>query len=217
MKDKLYAGLSAIWFLSAAVLATIYLAWAVYPLENHWLRLAPTVDLSTQALLKNFNQLMAYLTLPWIGQLKMADFPSSEDGLAHFRDVKHLFHLAQAVFILGFWPALHFLRRHWQSQSLWLFGRLWLALIALLPIIGILGYLIGFEAFFTLFHQLLFPGANNWLFNPYTDPVIWVLPEEYFLHCFIIFFVIYEALMISLWLLARTSYQHYISKEKVFK
>ncbi|MGV3060984.1 TIGR01906 family membrane protein, partial [Streptococcus hyovaginalis] len=58
-----------------------------------------------------------------------------------------------------------------------------------------LGLAMGFNEFFTLFHQLLFPGDSPWLFNPYTDPIIWVLPETFFMHCFLLFFVLYEGLM----------------------
>ena len=52
--------------------------------------------------------------------------------------------------------------------------------------------LIGFDQFFTLFHQVLFVGDATWLFDPYKDPIILALPEDYFLHAFLIFFVLYE-------------------------
>ena len=77
-------------------------------------------------------------------------------------------------------------------------------LAAILPVlIAIAGLLIGFDQFFTLFHEALFPGDSSWLFNPATDPIIWVLPEEFFLHGFIIFFVTYEVIMIGLLVIAR--------------
>ncbi|XCY67897.1 DUF1461 domain-containing protein [Streptococcus iniae] len=52
--------------------------------------------------------------------------------------------------------------------------------------------MIGFEQFFILFHKILFAGKSNWTFNPLTDPVIWILPESFFRHCFIAFFILYE-------------------------
>ena len=89
------------------------------------------------------------------------------------------------------------------EKSLFLHQRAF-TLAAILPIvIAVVGLLIGFDQFFTLFHEMLFPGDSSWLFNPATDPIIWVLPEEYFMHCFIIFFVTYEALMLSLLVIAR--------------
>ena len=54
---------------------------------------------------------------------------------------------------------------------------------------GILFALIGglaaldFDAAFTIFHRIFFPGKDNWLFNPFTDPIITLLPQDFFLHC----------------------------------
>ena len=36
---------------------------------------------------------------------------------------------------------------------------------------------------FTVFHGIFFPGKENWLFDPATDPVILLLPEEFFRNC----------------------------------
>ena len=40
----------------------------------------------------------------------------------------------------------------------------------------------GFWAF-SFFHSVFFPGKENWLFDPATDPVILLLPEEFFRNC----------------------------------
>ncbi len=45
----------------------------------------------------NFNILMNYLTNPFASVLDMPNFSSSADGLKHFADVKHLFHLTQGI------------------------------------------------------------------------------------------------------------------------
>ncbi|AWN19159.1 TIGR01906 family membrane protein [Streptococcus sobrinus] len=209
MKEKVKLAGFALWLLSLAILLTIYLAWILYPLENHWLKLASLRGLTERQLLHNFSQLMNYLTLPWVTKLKMSDFPSSADGLAHFRDVKHLFHLDQAVFLLGLVPSWLYLKRQLRTKSLWLSSRLFVGLAVLPVLLGLLASLIGFDQFFTLFHHLLFPGATNWLFNPYTDPIIWVLPEDYFLHCFILFFLLYEIIMLGLFWLGKRSLKAY--------
>ena len=203
MKNKLWTFGTWLWLLSLAVLVAIYGAWLIYPLEVDWLKLTLQVTITKADLLKNFNVLMTYLTNPLSHTLAMPDFPSSASGLKHFGDVKHLFHLAQAVFILLAYPSWLFLKNSRAEKSLFLHQRAF-TLAAILPIvIAVVGLLIGFDQFFTLFHEMLFPGDSSWLFNPATDPIIWVLPEEYFMHCFIIFFVTYEALMLSLLVIAR--------------
>ena len=40
-----------------------------------------------------------------------------------------------------------------------------------------------FDRAFTVFHSIFFPGKDNWLFDPATDPVIALLPEEFFRNC----------------------------------
>lgn len=203
MKNKLWTFGTWLWLLSLAVLVAIYGAWLIYPLEVDWLKLTLQVTITKADLLKNFNVLMTYLTNPLSHTLAMPDFPSSASGLKHFGDVKHLFHLAQAVFILLAYPSWLFWKNSRAEKSLFLHQRAF-TLAAILPIvIAVVGLLIGFDQFFTLFHEMLFPGDSSWLFNPATDPIIWVLPEEYFMHCFIIFFVTYEALMLSLLVIAR--------------
>lgn len=34
-----------------------------------------------------------------------------------------------------------------------------------------------------MFHSIFFPGKDNWLFDPVTDPVILILPEAFFRNC----------------------------------
>ena len=107
-----------------------------------------------------------------------------------------------------------YLKNSRAEKSLFLHQRAF-TLAAILPIIIVVaGLLIGFDQFFTLFHEALFPGDSSWLFNPATDPVIWVLPEEYFMHCFIIFFVAYEAMMLSLVAIARKQLNHHLKNNE---
>ena len=41
-----------------------------------------------------------------------------------------------------------------------------------------------------MFHALFFPGKDNWLFNPYTDEIINILPQEFFMNCAILILAI---------------------------
>ncbi|MGT2907167.1 TIGR01906 family membrane protein [Streptococcus dentiloxodontae] len=192
MKTKIKSFITPIWLLSVTILITIYLAWGLYWFEIDWLKLMDQVIIGKAELWNNFNELMSYLTNPFVSTLNMPDFPSSDSGLGHFQDVKHLFHLVQVLVVLLAYPAGRFLRQNIKNKTIVLYHRTY-TVLALLPIvIGVMGLLIGFDAFFTLFHQVLFPGDSSWLFNPYTDPIIEVLPEDYFLHCFILFFIFYE-------------------------
>ena len=45
---------------------------------------------------------------------------------------------------------------------------------------------LDFDRFFTLFHAVFFPGKDNWIFHPKADPIILILPQEFFRNCAIL-------------------------------
>ncbi|MGT2744469.1 TIGR01906 family membrane protein [Streptococcus phocae subsp. phocae] len=203
MKEAFYFFLTWLWLFSVAILLTIYLAWALYPLEVSYLQLDEVVFMTPKAITQDFNRLLAYLTNPFVQNLNLAHFSSSTSGLKHFEDVKGLFQLTQLVFIILVYPAWRYLYDKLKQQVLILI-RYPLMIAGFFPVlVALFAIMIGFDNFFTLFHQILFVGDSTWLFNPLTDPVIWILPETFFMHCFVLFFIIYESIIWGLVLLSQ--------------
>lgn len=192
MKTKLQVFGTVLFVLSGAILATIYLTWLVFPIEISYLGLEKIVYLKSADISYNFNILMNYLTNPFQTVLDMPNFSSSVDGLKHFADVKKLFHLAQGVFVISFPAFFLFIKQILLKGHGWLVQKTFLWMMLAPVVIGLMGLPMGFDQFFVLFHTVLFPGDSTWLFDPAKDPVIYILPEEFFLHCFILFFVLYE-------------------------
>lgn len=192
MKTKITFVGSLLFLLSLAILLTIYLAWLVYPLEISWLHLTSRVRFQPQIIQHNFNVLMDYLTNPLSQGLEMPDFPSSASGIHHFAVVKGLFHLAQGVAIVTLPIFYLFWKQVIQKGFLSLYRRGLLLMLSIPLVLGLIGVFIGFDQFFTLFHQILFVGDDSWLFDPAKDPVILILPEDFFLHAFLLFFCLYE-------------------------
>ena len=193
MKTKLTFWGSMLFFLSLSILLTIYLAWIFYPLEIEWLNLTDRVFLKSETIQYNFHILMNYLTNPFSQVLQMPDFRSSAAGLHHFAVVKNLFHLVQLVTLVTLPCFYFFVKKIVKKGFLSLYRKSILTLLVFPLVIGLVGVLIGFEQFFTLFHQILFVGDNTWLFDPAKDPVILILPETFFLHAFLLFFGLYES------------------------
>ena len=202
MRTKLTFGASLLFLLSLAILVTIYLAWILYPFEISWLNLTNRVHLKSDTIQYNLHILMDYLTNPFNQVLEMPDFPSSESGLHHFAVVKGLFHLAQGVAIVTLPIFYLFWKQVIQKGFLSLYRRGLLIMLSLPLVLGLVGVSIGFEQFFTLFHQILFVGDDTWLFDPAKDPVILILPEDFFLHAFLLFFCLYELLFGFVYLLS---------------
>ena len=203
MKTKFTFVGSLFFLLSLAILLTIYLAWLLYPQEISWLNLTNRVHLQPQTIQHNFNVLMAYLTNPFSQQLEMPDLPSSVSGLHHFAVVKGLFHLAQGVALVTLPIFYLFWKQVIRKGFLPLYRRALLIILSLPLALGLVGVFIGFEQFFTLFHQILFIGDDTWLFDPAKDPVILILPENFFLHAFLLFFCLYELIFGFMYLQSR--------------
>ena len=71
--------------------------------------------------------------------------------------------------------------------------------VFLLVIMGI-----SFQQFFVLFHKILFRN-NDWIFDPTKDPIIDALPDDFFLACFVLFFVLFIISMLALIVVGKKS------------
>lgn len=212
MKHRWQIGITLLWLLALSILATIYLAWLLYPFAIDHFDLDRWSGLSKSVISANFNHLMTYLLSPFHTQLAMPDFPSSASGLKHFADVKVLFQLTQTLVLLLTVPSFLFLKTTYQQQLLWKTQKVWLGTLISPLVIALFGVLIGFERFFVLFHTVLFPGDSSWLFHPDRDPIILVLPAPFFLACFVLFFILYEGLLIILWFLSKKQWRQFRAK-----
>ena len=155
------------------------------------LKLEQTSGYTREEIVEAYNEVLDYLTLP-AKSFGTGVMRSSEEGAAHFADCKVLFDLNATVLILSAITLITILilKKLGKVGALRLGKRsagFWSALCAIvLPLI--LGGLISldFNRAFTIFHSIFFPGKGNWIFNPFTDEIIWVLPQNFFMNCAIL-------------------------------
>lgn len=118
--------------------------------------------------------------------------PFSQSGESHFADVRGLFlldlrvlavSLGALVVLLLFarWRRLRPRRFLGRGPGFWGAAGLGGAFL----IIGGLAAL-DFDRAFVVFHTLFFPGKDNWIFDWRTDPVILILPQDFFRNCAIL-------------------------------
>ena len=187
MRDKVIFGFSILWIIALSVTLTIFLAIPLFFGEIFWYQLTDLVQMTAGKIWHNFLILMNYLINPFETKLSMPDFPSSASGLHHFAEVKNLFMLVFFLTIILIPFIIRFIK-----ENLSLVFHNALRVVMLFPLaIGVIAWLISFDRFFVAFHEVLFRD-NSWLFDPATDPIISVLPEQFFMHSFLIFLLIYE-------------------------
>ncbi|KRK93697.1 hypothetical protein FD25_GL001023 [Levilactobacillus acidifarinae DSM 19394] len=174
---------------SLSVTLTINAVW-LYRLDIGWLHISQDVRLSAATLMHNYGQLLAYLELPWVTNLKMSNFPTSFTGMVHFEDVKRLFLVDHVVLLVSLTPAIWYLRQLARRAEQWRLLRP-MQVVAVVPVVLAGCMAINFNGFFVAFHQVLFRN-NDWLFDPNLDPVITALPDTFFLHCFVLAFGLFE-------------------------
>lgn len=156
-----------------------------------WFHALPQrLGMSSETLLENYYVLLRYLHFPWITELKLPDFPSSESGLFHFWEVKILFYINYGILLLSAAGSVVYLKYIKRNRLQWTL-RTPFFLASLIPPALLFFLAVNFDRMFVLFHELFF-NNDAWLFNPATDPIILALPQEFFMYCFILFFLLVE-------------------------
>lgn len=144
------------------------------------LNIEETSGYSENVIRENYDALIDYNSVFHRGSLDLS-LPMSREGRIHFQDVKRIFDVLQILCVLSLIGSLILGIRAWK-QGYRGFLKSAAVLSVLLPVIA--GILIAFnwDNAFILFHELMFSN-DYWLFDERTDPVINILPDEFFLHC----------------------------------
>lgn len=138
-----------------------------------------------------YNEILDYLTWPG-GTFHAGDFPFTESGAAHFADCKVLFTLNAVLLIVSalFIAAVLMLKKQNRIQTLYIgpFHASFYAAVLCILLIVLVTVLasMDFYAAFVTFHSIFFPGKENWILNYRTDPIINVMPQDFFMHCAIL-------------------------------
>ena len=144
------------------------------------LNIEETSGYSENVIRENYDALIDYNSVFHRGSLDLS-LPMSREGRIHFQDVKRIFDVLQILCVLSLIGSLTLGIRAWK-QGYRGFLKSAAVLSVFLPVIA--GMLIAFnwDNAFILFHELMFSN-DYWLFDERTDPVINILPDEFFLHC----------------------------------
>lgn len=170
----------------------------LYLFDIQHLNILENTALSQTELIKNYDLLLRFLNNPFEQVLHLPDFPMSTAGAGHFYDVKKLFLVNYGILLVTVFPSGWFVYQTVKQKRVWRFIQpfFW---GMVLPVILAAVMAVGFDRFFITFHQLLFAN-DDWLFDPVTDPIINVLPEQFFMHCFLLFFLLLEIFFLGFFL-----------------
>ena len=188
---SLFTGVFTALLVLSASIAVPLLCRPFYYAHIEALNLDGYTGLSVEQIREAFDQVMDYC-LGLRPDFAAGVLPFSESGASHFADVRVLFllDLWVAVISLAALVILFIISRRKKLTPTPLMGHgpgFWAA-IGLGGLFLIVGGLAAtnFERAFVIFHSLFFPGKTNWLFDWRTDPIILLLPEDFFRNCAIL-------------------------------
>jgi len=204
MNNKLrdYLGIISLFvFILTAAIALTILAVPLYQFALNHLNIPERVGMSFDQIMDNYYALLEYLHFPWVDTLVLPDFPVSASGAFHFYEVKILFYINYGALLVSGIASFFYLRRLNRMNGFWrLVNPFKIAIFVPFVLLFILA--IDFDSMFLIFHEILFDN-DAWIFNPATDPIITVLPQEFFMYCFILAFTLIEGSFIGGYVLSK--------------
>ena len=195
--DVLIGVIFTLLFLSLGLIFTINLR-LLYYMDISILDIPKTSGIAAEVIVENYNALIDYCSPFYRGELKFPSLPASTEGLIHFEEVKNIFVsfyiIGLITLIAGIVIIVYKAKKKDKSYL-----RVSSITTLVLPLVVGGAIALNFDKAFVVFHKIFFRN-DYWLFDPVTDPVINILPSEYFMHCaiVIILFLLFGSLTLYL-------------------
>jgi len=187
VSDILIGIVFTLFFISIAVIVTINFR-PLYYMDIDALSIEAVSGMSRADILLNYNALIDYCSPFFTGPLTFPTLEASASGLQHFAEVKNIFvsfyYIAAVTLVLG---VVIIIKKEKSREIMYLPVSSITAI--LLPLLLGIYMAADFDRAFLLFHKLFFKN-DYWIFDPATDPVILILPEDFFMHCAILIILI---------------------------
>ena len=196
-RDIVLGLLLTLFIISFAVVITVFFK-QLYYFDIDYLNIAQSTGLSKDMIKQNYDVLIQYQSIFYKGSLQLPHFIMSETGRIHFEEVKRIFEMIQITCIVtGVISLIMIYQNHKQKEYRYL-KLTSLFSIGIPTVIGFLAAL-DFDRAFVIFHKIVFRN-DYWIFDYRSDPVITILPEAFFMHCFIMIVLVVIVISICLYI-----------------
>ena len=187
----------ALFIITIAVVLTLNFK-PLYYASIDQLNISETSGLSKEDIIDNYDALIDYNFLFNRGELSFPTLPMSDSGRIHFEEVKAIFDAIQILLFIAIIVCI-FLYIFKYRKGKTYFARMGAVLAVAFP--AVLGTIIfaNWEYFFVKFHEIFFDN-DYWIFDAKTDPIITILPEEFFMYCAIMILAVILILSVLLFI-----------------
>lgn len=128
----------------------------------------------------NYDYLIDYNLNNKVEEFNLPTIKYSTQGKIHFEEVRNIFQIIKKVFYLTGLISILGIILNIKDKNIKFLNITSITTI-LLPVIVSILLIINFNYFFIKFHEAVFSN-DYWIFDPYIDPVINILPEDIFFH-----------------------------------
>lgn len=154
-------------------------------------------NLSKEEIKLNYDYLIEYNLSKNVDEFEMPTIKSSNQGKIHFEEVRYIFQNVNKISRICLIISLIGIIIGIKNKDIKILNYTSKALI-IIPLVLAIPMIINFEDTFVIFHKLMFSN-DYWIFDPRLDPVINILPEEFFFHAGIMILGIVLAVSIILY------------------
>ncbi len=152
----------------------------LYYFDIDYLNISELSGLSKDDIKLNYDYLIDYNLNKNVSEFKLPTLKSSPQGKIYFEEVRNIFQninkLAKVLLVVSLVGIILSVK----NKNIKILKTTSITLI-IMPLLLTVPILLNFEKSFIIFHKLLFRN-DYWIFNPDLDPVINILPEEFFFH-----------------------------------
>ena len=152
----------------------------LYYFDIDYLNISELSGLSKDDIKLNYDYLIDYNLNKNVSEFKLPTLKSSPQGKIHFEEVRNIFQNINKLAKLLLVVSLVGIILSVKNKNIKILKTTSITLI-IMPLLLTVPILLNFEKSFIIFHKLLFRN-DYWIFNPELDPVINILPEEFFFH-----------------------------------
>lgn len=180
-KDIILALVLTLFLITLAICLTVFFK-PLYYYDIYNLNICNIVNMDVETIKKNYDILIQYQSIFYQGELNLPNFIMSTHGRIHFEEVKVIFGAIQILCITTAVISIYLIRSHIKEKEYEFLKLTSIFAVTIPAFIGMLAS-INFDKAFVIFHKIFFRN-DFWIFDYRTDPVITILPQDFFMHCF---------------------------------
>ncbi|WP_394900311.1 TIGR01906 family membrane protein [Clostridium butyricum] len=168
----------------------------LYYFDIEYLNISEQSNYSKDEIIKNYSYIINYLLSFNSQEFQLPSIAYSRFAQIHFKDVKGIFKYIDILLALTGIISLIGLTINIRYKNYYFLKVTSSILIFTLTSI-LIAFAISFDACFVLFHKIFFRN-DYWVFDSSIDPIIDILPKEFFLHTalFLIFLIILSIIVL---------------------